>query len=167
MKHPAASGWLPSKWPDAMPVHTSQAVSVIVMLIALTFIFIGMMPSNGVRHVRVAPPSNILSSNIPSSITTEGRQYLHELSQRASNLSKDQAFLRDAAPSISRIRASMKFGGENCSCNQGAYTFADFDYVEAQLLKPGKIGARSIQRVSEATSQGRENIKTVYVASWV
>ena len=40
MKHPAASGWLPIKWPDAMPVHTSQAVTVIVMLIALTFKFI-------------------------------------------------------------------------------------------------------------------------------
>ncbi len=68
MKHPAASGWLPSKWPDAMHVHTLQAVSVVVMLIALTFIFIGMMPSNGVRHVRVALPSNIPSNDIPSSI---------------------------------------------------------------------------------------------------
>jgi hypothetical protein len=109
MKHPAASGWLPSKWPDAMPqrpvsVHTSQAVTVrvIVMLIALTFLFIGMMPSPRVRRDL---PSHIQPSNIPSSITPEGRRYLHELSQKANKISKDQAFLSNAKPCVSRINS--------------------------------------------------------------
>jgi hypothetical protein len=126
------------------------------------------MPSHGVRHTL---PSNIQPSNIPSSITPEGRRYLHELSQRASNISKDQAFLGNTKPSISRINshrhscASSRFSGGNCSCNGGAYTFADVDDLEAQLLKSEsgqQDGLKSIQRVTPGTAQGLANIKTVF-----
>ncbi len=105
MMHSAASGMLPSKWPDAMPVPTSQAVTGIVMRIAHAFI-----------------------SRINS--------HLHSC-------------------------ALLRFGDGNCSCNGGAYTFADVDDVEAKLLKPGQPDSlKSIWRVTLGTAQGFENIKT-------
>ena len=92
----------------------SHAVTVIAMLIALTFNLIGVTPIHAVRRV---PPNNIQPSNIPSSIAKEGIQYLHELAQKANKLSKAQAFLKSAEPFISRINShrhySSRFSGEN------------------------------------------------------
>ena len=156
-----ASGWLPSGWWDRMPVHMSHTVTIIVMLIGLTLLFSGMMHSQGSN----VPPSN----NSSSSITPEGWQHLHDLSMRASNLAKDQAFLNIEQPSILRINshrhscASLSVGGENCSCHGGAYTFADVEDVEAQLLKPGNSnGVKSITLLTPNTAQGLENFKTVF-----
>ena len=163
MKVPApASGWLPSGLWDRMPVHMSHTVTIIVLLIGLTLLFSGMMHSSQDGRVQ---PSNISSS----SITLEGRQYLNDLSQRASEIAKDQAFLTDDNPSITRIHShrrsctSLSALGAYCSCNGGAYTFADVDDVEAQLLKPGKSnGVKTIQRVNPNTAQGLENIREVF-----
>ena len=162
MKMPApASGWLSSGWWDRMPVHMSHTVTIIVLLIGLTLLFSGMMHSHDGRAQQL---SNISSS----SITLEGRQYLHDLSRRASELAKDQAFLTDDNPSISRIHthrrscASLSVPGAYCSCNGGAYTFADVDDVEAQLLKPGKPSElKSIRRVTPNTAQGLDNFGMV------
>ena len=147
-----ASGWLPSGWWDCMPVHMSHTVTIIVLLIGLTLLFSSMMHSSQDSHVH---PSKILSS----SITLEGRQYLHDLSQRASKIAKDQAFLTNDNPSISRINlhqlscASLSVGGGNCSCNRGSYTFADVDDVEMQLLKPEKTnGVKTIHWVTSNTA---------------
>ena len=163
MKVPAPnSGWLPSGSWDCMPVHMSHTVTIIVLLIGLTLLFSGMMHSSQDGRVQ---PSNISSS----SITLEGRQYLYNLTQRASNIAKDQAFLTDVNPSISRIDshrrscASFRAPGVNCSCNGGAYTFADVDDVEAQLLKPGKANAvKAITRLTPNTAQGIENMREVF-----
>ncbi len=117
MKMPApALGWLSSGWWDRMPVHMSHTVTIIVLLIGLTLLFSGMMHSHDGRAQQL---SNISSS----SITLEGRRYLHDLSRRASELAKDQAFLTDDNPSISRIHlhqrscASLSVPGACCSCN--------------------------------------------------
>jgi hypothetical protein len=146
-----------------MPVHMSHTVTIIVLLIGLTLLFSGMMHSHDGRVL--VPPSNISSS----SINLEGRQYLYDLSLRASEIAKEQAFLTDDNPSISRIDshrqscASLNGGGVCCSCKGGAYTFADVDDVEAQLLKPGKTNVvKTIHRVNPNTAQGLENFKTVF-----
>ena len=145
-----------------MPVHISHTVTIIVLFIGLTLLFSGMMHSlqdGRIQH------SNISSS----SITLEGRQYLNDLSHRASEIAKDQAFLTDDNPSITRIHShrrsctSLSAPGAYCSCNGGAYTFADVDDVEAQLLKPGnKNGVKTIHRVPPNTAQGLDNFRMVF-----
>ena len=81
-----ASGWLPSEWWDHMPVHMSHTVTIIVMLIGLTLLFSCMMHSSQDGRIQHSSISS-------SSITLEGWQYLNDLSQRASEIAKDQAFL--------------------------------------------------------------------------
>ena len=158
MKVPApASGWLPSGWWDCMPIHMSHTVTIIVLLIGITLLFSGMMHSS--QDGRLQP-----SNNSRSSITLEGRHYLHNLTQRASEIAKDQAFLTDDKSSISRIDshrrscASFRAPGVNCSCNGGAYTFADVDDVEAQLLKPGK--ANAVKAITRLTPNTAKALKT-------
>ena len=155
MKVPVSGHWLPSKWTDALPVITSHAATIIVLIIALALIFSGIMHSG-------------LSSNsgFSNSITPEGRQYLHELSEKASKIAKDAENLNSSATSISRIKshrsACAAIGGGNCSCNEVAYSFAEFERVETKLLTPGNIkigGVKTIHRVNPDTSQGLENIR--------
>ena len=84
-------------------------------------------------------------------------------------IAKEQVFLRNDAPCISRIPrplcASSTVGGGNCNCNGGAFTFADIDDVEAQLLKPGNgNGVKAMKRVNPNTAQGVENISAIFSA---
>ena len=91
----------------------SHAVTVIAMLIALTFNLIGVSrvtPSHAVRRVS---PNNIQPSNIPSGIAKEGSQYLHEIAQKANKLSKAQAFLKFISRINTHRHYSSRFSGEN------------------------------------------------------
>jgi hypothetical protein len=140
----------------------SHTVTIIVLLIGLTLFFSSMMHLHDGSSQQ---PSNISSS----SITLEGRQYLYDLSQRSSELAKDQAFLTDVNPSISRIHshqrscASFSAPGAYCSCNEGAYSFANIDDVEAQLLKPGTSNAvKSKTRLTPNTVQGLDTFRMVF-----
>jgi hypothetical protein len=82
-----------------MSVHVSHAVTIIVLLIGLTLLFSGIMNAYAAR---------VRPSNIPSSITPEGWEHLNDLSQKAKQIAKDQEFLIDAEPSISRINLRSK-----------------------------------------------------------
>ena len=151
-----------------MPVHMSHTVTIIVLLIGLTLLFSGIMHSSQDGSVLRVQPSNISSS----SITLEDRQHLYDLTLRASELAKDQAFLTDVNPSISRIHshrqscASFSAPGAYCSCNGGAFSFADVDDVEAQLLRSGTSNAvKSITRLTPNTAQGLDNFRMVFGTS--
>jgi hypothetical protein len=133
-----------------MPASISHGVTFLTVLVALTLIFVGMMASNGRANVR---------SSSPSSISDSGRRYLDDLSRRANEMEQHNRFLRDSVPSLSRFgghRNSCPFlRGGNCSCNNGAYTFADYEDIEAQLLKPGNTnGAKNINRLKPGTACG-------------
>ena len=82
-----ASGWLPSGWWDRMPVHMSCTVTIIVLLIGLTLLVSCMMHS---LHGCVQPscPKQYLKQQ-----QYFKQHHLHDLSQRASEIAKDQAFL--------------------------------------------------------------------------
>ena len=76
-------------------------------------------------------------------------------------------FLRDSVPSLSRFGGHSNscpfLRGGNCSCNNGAYTFADYEDIEAQLLKPGNTnGAKNIHRLKPGTACGLQNINHVF-----
>ncbi len=82
-------------------------------------------------------------------------------------MDKHDMFLRDIVPSLSRIgghrHSCALLQGGNCSCNNGAYTFADYEDIEAQLLKPGNInGVNNIRRVKPETACGLQNINDVF-----
>ncbi len=82
-------------------------------------------------------------SSAPSSISDSGRKHLDDLSRRANKMEQQKRFLRESIPSPSRFGSHCNscpfLRGGNCSCNNGAYTFAGYDDIEAQLLKPGNI----------------------------
>ena len=150
---------LPSKWMDALPVYTLHVMTITVLLIALTFIFSGMMHSQASNREQ--------QGNVSSSITPAGRQYLNDLSEKASKIAKDAEFMNRSETSILRI-GSHRFScpavnNGNCSCYGGAYSFAEIEEVETRLLKPGKKdGRQSISRVNSETCQGLENIRMVF-----
>jgi hypothetical protein len=150
---------LPSKWMDALPVYTLHVMTITVLLIALTFIFSGMMHSQASNREQ--------QGNVSSSITPAGRQYLNDLSEKASKIAKDAEFMNRSETSIPRIRSHRyscpAVNNGNCSCYGGAYSFAEIEEVETRLLKPGKKdGRQSISRVNSETCQGLENIRMVF-----
>jgi hypothetical protein len=52
---------------------------------------------------------------------------------------------------------------QQCSCNNGAYTFADYEDIEAQLWKPGNInGEKIINHLKPETACGLQNINHVF-----
>jgi hypothetical protein len=65
---------------DALPVYTLHVMTITVLLIALTFIFSGMMHSQASNREQ--------QGNVSSSITPAGRQYLNDLSEKASKNSQ-------------------------------------------------------------------------------
>ena len=141
-----------------MPASIAHGVTFLTVLVAVTLIFVGMMASNGRANV---------PSSAPSSISDSGRKCLDDLSQRANEMEKHNMFLRESVPSLSRIgghRRSCAFlQGGNCSCNNGAYTFADYEDIEAQILKQGNMnGVKNIQRVKSETACGLQNISHVF-----
>ena len=150
MKVVSSVPWPPWLMCRDMPASISHGVTFLTVLVALTLIFVGMMASNGRANVR---------SSSPSSISDSGRRYLDDLSRRANEMEQHNRFLRDSVPSLSRFgghRNSCPFlRGGNCSCNNGAYTFADYEDIEAQLLKPGNTnGAKNINRLKPGTACG-------------
>jgi hypothetical protein len=104
-----ASGWHRNTWLDPLPFHISHTATIIVLLIGLALLFSSMMHLQSARLL----PSTIPS--IPSSITAEGWHRLNQFSQRVSMITKEQVFLRNDAPCISRIPrplcASLLAGG--------------------------------------------------------
>jgi hypothetical protein len=158
MKVASSVCWPPClMWKD-MPASISHGVTFFAVLVALALIFVGMMASNSRGNV---------ASSAPSSISDSGRQYLDELSRRANEMDKHYMFLRDIVPSLSRIgghrHSCALLRGGNCSCNNGAHTFADYEDIEAQILKPGNInGVNNIRRVKPETACGLQNINHVF-----
>ncbi len=101
-------------------------------------------------------------SSISDSAHHSGRKNLYDLSRRANEIEQHNIFLRDSLLSLSRIgghwRSCAFLKGGNCSCNNGAYTFADYQDIEAQLLKPGNMnGMKNVQRVKPETECGLPN----------
>jgi hypothetical protein len=150
---------------DPLPVHISHTATIIILLIGLAKLFSGMTHLQSARVL----PNTIPRS--PSSITAEGWHHLNQLYQRASMIAKEQVFLRNDAPCISRINlnrplcVSSTVGGGNCNCNGGDFTFTDIDDVEAQLLKPGNgNGVKAMILVNPDTAQGVENISANFSA---
>ena len=142
-------GWPPFlSWCEShVPTSGKYVAVIIVALVASTLIGSMMLPRvpTGGHHA-------------PSSITRAEMQEIDQFCREAKAMAQHDEFLRNTVPSLSGVgnhRPSCRSAqGGNCSCNGGAYTFADVDDVEAQLLRPGKIGARTIHRVTETTAQG-------------
>ncbi len=147
--------WL--MWRD---LHTPifHCMTFLTVLVALTVIFVGMMASNGRANV---------PSSSPGSISDSGRRYLDDLSRRANEMEQHNRFLRDSVLLLSRFgghcnSCTFLLGG-NCCCNHGAYTFADYEDFEAQLLKPGNInGVKNITQLKPETACGLQNTNHVF-----
>jgi hypothetical protein len=91
------------------------------------------------------------------------------LSQRASMITKEQAFLENDAPCNGMHFQNRLASTFLCfiNCWRGKLrTFADSDVdddVEAQLLKPGHVdGVKAIKRMNPNTAQGLENISVFF-----
>jgi hypothetical protein len=92
---------------------------------------------------------------------------LAQISDEVNSIKEHYIFLRGGEPLQPRVdnhrRSCTNWSGGSCNCNRGAFTFAEMDDVESQLLNTGTtVGAKRISRVKDATSIGLENFSRVF-----
>ena len=146
----------PTWWESRVPMPVKTMAVIMFAMIVCTLIIITMIRGgarNAANHFTQAEMDNIA-----------------QLSRETQAMKEHDSFLRNDEPSLERKcnhrRACSVFQNGDCSCKRGAYSIAEVQDLENQLLQTGDArGPTTYRIIKPATSMGPDNFRRVFASN--
>jgi hypothetical protein len=108
--------------------------------------------------------------NAANHFTQAEMDNIAQLSRETQAMKEHDSFLRNDEPSLEKMcnhrRACSVFQNGDCSCQRGAYSIAEVQDLENQLLQTGDAqGQIAYKIVKPATSMGLDNFRRVFAST--